>query len=132
MNLEVGAQFSATKKITHEVVMAFVELSGDSNPIHTDDEFAAKSRFGRRIAHGMISGALLSAVLGTEFGEKQVVYMSQTMKFIAPVFIDDTITATATIKHIREDKPVVTVETVVTKEDGTVVVSGEAVLLVYA
>ena len=131
MNLEVGAKFSATKKITHEVVMAFVELSGDSNPIHTDDEFAAKSRFGRRIAHGMISGALLSAVLGTEFGEKQVVYMSQTMKFIAPVFIDDTITATATVKHIREDKPVVTVETVVAKEDGTVVVSGEAVLLVY-
>jgi 3-hydroxybutyryl-CoA dehydratase len=131
MNLEVGATFSATKKITHEVVMAFVELSGDSNPIHTDDEFAAKSRFGRRIAHGMISGALLSAVLGTEFGEKQVVYMSQTMKFVAPVFIDDTITATATVKHIREDKPVVTVETLVRKEDGTVVVSGEAVLLVY-
>ena len=79
----------------------------------------------------MISGALLSSVLGTEFGEKQVVYISQTMRFLAPVYIDDTITATATVKHIREDKPVVTVETVVTKQDGTVVVSGEAVLLVY-
>ena len=131
MNLEIGAQFKATKKITDDVVKAFVELSGDSNPIHTDDEFAKKSRFGRRIAHGMISGALLSAVLGTEFGEKQVVYMSQTMRFVAPVFIDDTITATATVKHIREDKPVVTVETVVSKEDGTIVVTGEAVLLVY-
>lgn len=131
MNLEIGSQFKATKRITDEVVNAFVELSGDSNPIHTDDEFAKKSRFGRRIAHGMISGALLSAVLGTEFGEKQVVYISQTMRFIAPVFIGDTITATATVKAIREDKPVVTVETVVTKQDGTVVVSGEAVLLVY-
>lgn len=131
MNLEIGSQFKATKRITDEVVNAFVELSGDSNPIHTDDEFAKKSRFGRRIAHGMISGALLSAVLGTEFGEKQVVYMSQTMRFVAPVFIGDTITATATVKAIREDKPVVTVETVVTKQDGTVVVSGEAVLLVY-
>jgi len=131
MNLEVGATFRATKKITDEVVNDFVKLSGDSNPIHTDEEFAKTSRFGRRIAHGMISGALLSAVLGTEFGEKQVVYMSQTMKFVAPVFIDDTITATATVKHIREDKPVVTVETVVTKEDGTIVVTGEAVLLVY-
>lgn len=131
MNLEIGSQFKATKKITDDVVKAFVELSGDSNPIHTDDEFAKKSRFGKRIAHGMISGALLSAVLGTEFGEKQVVYMSQTMRFVAPVFIDDTITATATVKHIREDKPVVTVETVVSKEDGTTVVTGEAVLLVY-
>lgn len=131
MHLTVGSKFAATKKITDAVVRAFVELSGDSNPIHIDEEFAKKSRFGRRIAHGMISGALLSAVLGTEFGEKQVVYMSQTMKFVAPVFIDDTITATATVKHIREDKPVVTVETVVTKDDGTVVVSGEAVLLVY-
>jgi len=131
MNLEIGSQFKATKQITDDVVRAFVELSGDSNPIHTDDEFAKKSRFGRRIAHGMISGALLSAVLGTEFGEKQVVYMSQTMRFVAPVFIGDTITATATVKNIREDKPIVTVETVVTKEDGTVVVSGEAVLLVY-
>lgn len=132
MNLEIGSKFQATKKITDEVVRAFVELSGDSNPIHTDDDFAKKSRFGQRIAHGMISGALLSAVLGTEFGEKQVVYMSQTMKFIAPVFIDDTITATATVKHIRVDKPVVTVVTVVTKDDGTIVVSGEAVLLVYS
>lgn len=131
MNLEIGSQFKATKQITDDVVRAFVELSGDSNPIHTDDEFAKKSRFGRRIAHGMISGALLSAVLGTEFGEKQVVYMSQTMRFVAPVFIGDTITATATVKNIREDKPIVAVETVVTKEDGTVVVSGEAVLLVY-
>lgn len=131
MNLKVGARFTATKKITDEVIRAFADLSGDYNPIHIDEKFAEKTRFGRRIAHGMISGALLSAVLGTEFGEKQVLYMSQTMKFLSPVFVDDTITATATIKHIREDKPVVTVETVVSKEDGTVVVSGEAVLLVY-
>lgn len=131
MNISVGATFTATKKITDEVIRTFADLSGDYNPIHIDDEFAVKTRFGRRIAHGMISGALLSTVLGTEFGEKQVVYMSQTMKFVSPVFVDDTITATATITHIREDKPVVTVETVVAKEDGTVVVRGEAALLVY-
>lgn len=131
MNIEIGSSFKATKRITDEVVQDFVKLSGDSNPIHTDEAFAAKSRFGRRIAHGMISGALLSSVLGTEFGEKQVVYISQTMRFLAPVYIDDIITATATVKHIRDDKPIVTVETIVTKQDGTVVVSGEAVLLVY-
>jgi 3-hydroxybutyryl-CoA dehydratase len=131
MDIIVGSRFTATKKITDDVIRSFAQLSGDFNPIHIDEDFASKTRFGKRIAHGMISGALLSAVLGTEFGEKQVVYMSQTMKFIAPVFIDDTITATATVKHIREDKPVVTVETVVTNQDDQVVVSGEAVLLVY-
>ena len=131
MDIIVGSRFTATKKITDDVIRSFAKLSGDFNPIHIDEDFASKTRFGKRIAHGMISGALLSAVLGTEFGEKQVVYMSQTMKFIAPVFIDDTITATATVKHIREDKPVVTVETVVTNQDDEVVVSGEAVLLVY-
>ena len=131
MDIIVGSRFTATKKITDDVIRSFAQLSGDFNPIHIDEDFASKTRFGKRITHGMISGALLSAVLGTEFGEKQVVYMSQTMKFIAPVFIDDTITATATVKHIREDKPVVTVETVVTNQDDQVVVSGEAVLLVY-
>lgn len=131
MDIIVGSRFTATKKITDDVIRSFAQLSGDFNPIHIDEDFASKTRFGKRIAHGMISGALLSAVLGTEFGEKQVVYMSQTMKFLAPVFIDDTITATATVKHIREDKPVVTVETVVTNQDDQVVVSGEAVLLVY-
>lgn len=131
MDIIVGSRFTASKKITDDVIRSFAQLSGDFNPIHIDEDFASKTRFGKRIAHGMISGALLSAVLGTEFGEKQVVYMSQTMKFLAPVFIDDTITATATVKHIREDKPVVTVETVVTNQDDQVVVSGEAVLLVY-
>lgn len=131
MDIIIGSRFTATKKITDDVIRSFAQLSGDFNPIHIDEDFASKTRFGKRIAHGMISGALLSAVLGTEFGEKQVVYMSQTMRFIAPVFIDDTITATATVKHIREDKPVVTVETVVTNQDEQVVVSGEAVLLVY-
>jgi len=131
MDIIIGSRFTATKKITDDVIRSFAQLSGDFNPIHIDEDFASKTRFGKRIAHGMISGALLSAVLGAEFGEKQVVYMSQTMRFIAPVFIDDTITATATVKHIREDKPVVTVETVVTNQDEQVVVSGEAVLLVY-
>ncbi len=131
MDIIIGSRFTATKKITDDVIRSFAQLSGDFNPIHIDEDLASKTRFGKRIAHGMISGALLSAVLGTEFGEKQVVYMSQTMRFIAPVFIDDTITATATVKHIREDKPVVTVETVVTNQDEQVVVSGEAVLLVY-
>lgn len=130
MDLKIGDRFSATKQITDAVVRAFAELSGDYNPIHLDEEFARTTRFGRRIAHGMISGALISAVLGYEFKERKVVYLSQTMRFIAPVFIDDTVTATATVTHIREDKPVVTIETICTNQNGEAVVTGEGKIMV--
>jgi acyl dehydratase len=130
MNLQIGEKFSTSKQITDKVVRDFAELSGDFNPIHLDEEFARSTRFGKRIAHGMISGALLSAVLGYEFKERKIVYLSQTMKFVAPVFLDDTITATATITNIREDKPVVTLETVCTNQNGETTLKGEAVVLI--
>ena len=130
MELQIGDKFSTSKQITDAVVRAFAELSGDFNPIHLDEEFAAKTRFGRRIAHGMISGALISAVLGYEFKERKIVYLSQTLKFTAPVFLDDTVTATATVTNIRDDKPVVTLETVCTNQSGETVVKGEAVVMV--
>lgn len=130
MNLKIGDTFSASKQITDAVVRAFAELSGDYNPIHLDDEFAATTRFGRRIAHGMISGALISAVLGYELKDRKVVYLSQTMKFIAPVYIDDTVMATATVTGIREDKNIVTIETVCANQDGATVVTGEGKIMV--
>lgn len=130
MDLKIGDEFSTSKQITDSVVRAFAELSGDFNPIHLDEEFAAKTRFGRRIAHGMISGALISAVLGYEFKERKIVYLSQTMKFVAPVFLDDTVTATATVVKIREDKQIVTLETVCTNQNGETVVKGEAVVMI--
>lgn len=130
MDLKIGDTFSTEKQITDAVVRAFAELSGDFNPIHLDDEFAKNTQFGKRIAHGMISGALISAVLGYEFKERRVVYLSQTLKFIAPVFINDTVKATAKITHIREDKPIITLETVCTNQDGKKVVKGEAVVMI--
>ena len=130
MDLKIGDKFSTTKQITDAVVRAFAELSGDYNPIHLDDDFAAKTRFGKRIAHGMISGALISAVLGYELKARKIVYLSQTLKFTAPVFIDDTVTATATVTNIREDKPIVTIETVCTNQNGETVVSGEAAIMI--
>jgi acyl dehydratase len=129
MDLKIGDKFSTSKKITDEVIRAFAELSGDYNPIHLDEEFAAKTRFGKRIAHGMITGALISAVLGNEFRERKIVYLSQTMKFTAPVFIDDTVTATATVTNIREDKPIVTTSTVCTNQNGETVVTGEGKIM---
>ena len=132
MDLQIGDKFSISKQITDQVVRAFAELSGDYNPIHLDEEFARTTRFGKRIAHGMICGALVSAVLGNEFKERKIVYLGQTLKFVAPVFIDDTITATATVAHIREDKNIVTVETVCTNQTGETVVTGEGKIMILS
>ena len=130
MDLKVGDKFSTAREVTDELIRKFAEVSGDFNPIHLDEEFAAETRFGRRIAHGMLSGAFISAVLGYEFKERKIVYLSQTLKFVAPVFIGDTVTATATVTHIREDKPIVTLETVCTNQNAETLVKGEAAVMV--
>lgn len=130
MDLKIGDKYSTTKQITDSVVKAFAELSGDYNPIHLDEEYAKTTRFGRRIAHGIISGALISAVLGNEFRNRKIVYLGQTMKFTAPVFIDDTVTAMGTVTGIREDKGIVTVETICTNQNGETVVKGEATIMI--
>ena len=130
MELKIGDSFSTTREITDELIRKFADVSGDHNPIHLDEEFAAGTRFGRRIAHGMLSGAFISAVLGFEFKERKIVYLSQTMRFTAPAFIGDTITTTATVTNIREDKGIVTLETVCTNQHGTVTVKGEAAVMI--
>src|SRR5437773_11698453 len=129
-DVKVGDEFAIDRQITDDLVRAFAELSGDHNPIHLDEEFAKRTRFGRRIAHGMLSGAFISAVLGLEFKERKIVYLSQTMKFTAPVFLGDTVTATATVTNIREDRGIVTLETICTNQNGDTLVKGEAVIMI--
>lgn len=131
MNIKVGDSFTKERLVTDELVRAFAEVSGDFNPIHLDEEFAKTTRFGRRIAHGMLSGAFISAVLGYEFVEKKIIYLSQSLKFTAPVFIGDTVTTTATITNIRKDKNIVTMDTICTKQDGETAVKGEAVVMIF-
>ncbi len=130
MDLKIGDKFSTSREVTDEMIRKFAEVSGDYNPIHLDEEFAKTTRFGRRIAHGMLSGAFISAVLGNEFKARKIVYLSQTMKFTAPVFIGDTVTATGTITNIREDKGIVTLETVCTNQNGETLVKGEAAVMI--
>jgi 3-hydroxybutyryl-CoA dehydratase len=128
--VKIGDSFSKTRTVTDELIRAFAEVSGDYNPIHLDEEFAANTRFGQRIAHGMLSGAFISAVLGYEFQERKIVYLSQTMKFVAPAFIGDEITTKAVVKNIREERGIVTLETTCTKQDGTVTVTGQALIMI--
>jgi len=130
MELKVGDTFSKSRLVTDELIRQFADVSGDYNPIHLDEEAAKATRFGKRIAHGMLSGAFISSVLGYELSERRIVYLSQTLRFTAPVFIGDTVTATATVTRIRDDKPVVTLETVCTNQNGETLVTGEAAVMV--
>lgn len=132
MELKIGDSFSISREVTDELVRKFAEVSGDFNPIHLDDDFAAKTRFGKRIAHGMLSGAFISAVLGNELKGHTVVYLSQTLKFTAPVFIGDTVTTTSTITRIRDDKNIVTLENECTNQNGDTLVKGESMLMIMS
>lgn len=127
--LEIGQKATLSRKVNDEDVRAFAELSGDRNPIHLDEEAAARSRFGRRVAHGMFSAVLISAVLGTRLPGPGTVYLSQTMKFEAPVYLGDEILAEVEVVDMRDDRPVLTLRTTCSNQDGVVVLSGEAVVL---
>jgi 3-hydroxybutyryl-CoA dehydratase len=132
MTLNVGDSAEASKTIADEDIRAFAELTGDFNPVHVDDEYARTTRFGRRIAHGMLGASLISAVIANKLPGRGSVYLSQTLRFTAPVYPGDTVTARVTVRHVREDKPVVTLETVCTNQHGERVVEGEAVVLARA
>jgi 3-hydroxybutyryl-CoA dehydratase len=130
MDIKIGDIFSNSREVTDRLIRDFAELSGDHNPIHLDEEFAKTTRFGRRIAHGMLSGAFISAVLGFEFKARKILYLSQTMRFTAPVFIGDTVTTTATVTGIREEKGIVTLATECKKQTGEVTLTGESVVMI--
>ena len=126
---KVGDKGSITKLFTDEDVISFAEISGDRNPIHLDDEFASNTHFKRRLVHGILVSGLISAVLGMDTPGPGSIYIKQTLNFRAPVFIGDEITATATIKDIRTDKPIATIETICKNQVDTIVIEGEALLL---
>jgi 3-hydroxybutyryl-CoA dehydratase len=129
MNLIVGDTASLSRKITDRDINAFAELTSDLNPVHLDEAFARTTRFGRRIAHGMFGASLISAVLGTQLPGKGSIYLSQTLQFLGPVYIDDTVTARVTVQKVREDKSIVTLETVCENQRGEIIIRGEAVVL---
>ncbi|MDW8298443.1 MAG: MaoC family dehydratase [Anaerolineae bacterium] len=127
--VEVGARASRTKTITDADIRAFAAASGDMNPLHLDEEFAKTTRFGKRIAHGMLTASLISAVLGNDLPGTGTIYLSQTLSFKAPVYLDDTITATVEVTAFREDKRIATLRTICTNQEGTVVLEGEATVI---
>ena len=128
-DLSVGQSAMFGKTVTEADIMAFAGVSGDTNPIHLHEGFAKGTRFGQRIAHGMLSGSFISTVVGTKLPGPGSVYVSQTLSFTAPVSIGDTVTAICTITEINRERRRVTLKTQCLSGD-TVVIDGEAVVSV--
>ena len=130
IELKVGASASISKKFTNDEVLLFAQLSGDTNPLHLDNQFAKDAPFGERIVHGMLTASLISGLLGVTLPGKGTIYLGQILAFKAPVFIGQKVTASVTITKIREDKPIVTLRTLCINEEGEIVIEGEAVVKV--
>lgn len=129
MALQVGDTAAQTKTITDADIHTFADLVDDHNPVHLDDDYAQRTRFGRRIAHGMLSASLISAVLANQLPGEGTVYLSQTLQFVAPVFPGDTVTARVTVTKVREEKGIVTLATICTNQRDEPLIKGEAVVL---
>ena len=129
MDFFVGQTASFSRTITESDIVTFAELSGDYNPVHIDQEFAANSRFGKRIAHGLLTSSFFSGLLGMELPGQGSIYLEQSLKFKKPVFIGDTVTASAEILEIDQERRIIRLETICRKQDNTVVLTGEAKMM---
>lgn len=126
--LQPGMSASTSKTVTEADIILFAGISTDVNPAHLDEEYAKGTMFGGRIAHGMLSAGFISAVLANKMPGPGTIYLSQTLKFKAPVRPGDTVTATATVKEVNIAKNRVTLDTVCTVA-GKVVIEGECVMM---
>ena len=130
LGVKVGDRAELTRTVTAEDIQKFAEVSGDTNPLHRDADYAKKTRFGECIAHGMLGAGFISAVIGTKLAPHAcAVYLSQTLRFLRPVKVGDSIRAIVEVKGVEEEKRMVTLETDCYNQDGDAVIKGEAVIL---
>lgn len=125
-DIEIGQIAEYSKRVDERDIILFAEVSGDVNPLHIDAEFAATTPFGERIAHGMLTGALISAALALELPGPGTVYLDQTLRFRRPVKIGDEITVKLEVVDKNRDKGIVTLATTALNQDGQRVVTGTA------
>lgn len=127
-DLSIGQSEELTYTVTEDTIVAFAEVSGDDNPVHLDEAYAAKTQFGGRIAHGMLSAGFISAVIGTRLPGYGSIYLSQSLRFRRPVKIGDEVIAKATVSELDAARGRVTLTTVCTVA-GKAVIEGEAVVM---
>ena len=126
--LSIGQAVEMSRVVGAADIEAFAEVSGDNNPVHLDEAYARTTTFGERIAHGMLSAAYISAILGTRLPGPGAIYLSQSLRFRRPVKIGDLVVARATVTALDEAKGRVTLETVC-EVAGKIVMDGEAVVI---
>lgn len=126
MDLQVGQKTTRTLEFTQSHVQSFAEITGDHNPLHFDETFAAGTKFGRLVVQGGLTTGLLHALVAMDMPGPGTVFLSQDWKFTAPVFIGDTITATAEVVSVHESKPVCQLKIEIVRQDGETVLEGEA------
>jgi len=127
--LEIGQKASFSKTVTETDIYLFAGITGDINPIHINQEYAGNSIFKDRIAHGMLLAGFMSAVIGVQLPGPGSIYSGQTLKFLAPVYIGDTVTATVEIKEIIAEKGRVILATTCVNQNGKTVLDGEATIV---
>ncbi len=127
--LKVGDTAEISKTVSEADVYNFAGICGDFNPLHVNHEYAAKTPFKRRIAHGMLAVSLLSGVLGTALPGKNTIYLEQNLKFHIPVFIGDTITARVEVLELLVEKNIAIMKTEAVNQDGKIVVDGQAKIM---
>jgi len=126
MQLRVGQKATRSLTLTAEHVRTFAQMTGDYNPLHFDEAFAAKTKFGRLVVQGGLTTGLLHALVATDLPGPGTVFLSQNWKFTAPVYIGDTITAEAEVASVHPSKPVIELRIKVTRQDGETVLEGDA------
>jgi len=126
---KIGDSAQLSKTLKDEDLRIFAEVTGDKNPLHLDNEFASKTIFKRRIAHGFLTAGLISAVIGGKLPGNGTIYLSQTLNFLAPVYIGDEITAKVEVLQVLKGGKRLKLKTQVINQSGTVVVDGEALVM---
>jgi 3-hydroxybutyryl-CoA dehydratase len=127
-DIQIGERVSFGKTLTEADVFAFAGITADFNPIHVNVEFAKKSFFGKRVAHGMLTASLINQTL-TNLGGLGTIHLTQTVKFMAPVFIGDTVTVASEVVSKDPGKNRMTVKSTVTNQEGKTVLEGEALIM---
>ena len=128
--LDLGLSTEYSKTVTEQDIQLFAVLSGDANPVHLDADYAATTQFGEQIAHGMLTGAIISAAIAMQMPGPGTIYLGQSLAFKRPVKIGDTVTVTRTVADKHPSKPLATLGCLVTNQEGVTVVEGQANVLV--
>ena len=129
-DIELGMQASLENTVTERDIHSFAEITGDHNPVHLDAAYAATTLFKGRISHGMLTASYISAVFGMRLPGPGAIYVTQTLNFRRPVWIDDRITTSVTVAELFPQKRRVRFECVCTNAEGKVVLEGEAMMMV--